>query len=485
MNRGLLKMSLVLITGLALLVGGAAIINAETDAPYDFTFTYLLDLAFARGINNAGDIVGYALGDYPSTFRGFLLSEGNWTWIDFPGCEGYPGDSYFTGINDVGDIVGYYHDCPESGGYLLRDGTFTRIDFPGAVSSRPQDINNAGQIVGHYYDDYLAYARGFLLSGGSFTTIDVPGAATTWPYGINDAGEIVGTYATRHGSGPSTEWSYHGFLLSGGSFTTVNFPGYDDALVHGINNAGQIVGHARGEGGPLFGFLLSDGSFTRIDIPEYEDPKALGYDINDAVWIVGRVDHTGSPAFLARLILGQMVRSSGDVSISGSPATIGDPIHAGDLVGVGEGGLAAFKMRLKEMVQDLDKNLDVGCNSEVKIREESTASEITLELFKGKIRGRLRDLPEGIRFDMLTPVAEIGVRGTEWIVEVDETSTLVSVLEGSVEVSSRDAADGVIVEENHQVQATSEGIGEPYAIDPNEVDRWWSAHFVFLPLVLK
>lgn len=484
MNRELLKMSLVLITGLALLVGGAAIINAETDVPYDFTFTYMLSNAYARarGINNAGDIVGYVLED---TWRGFLLSDGNLTWIDFPSFDGYRG-TFLTGINDVGDIVGYY-EGGESLGFLLRDGTFTTIDLPGAGWTRAQDINDAGQIVGTYLDKDADRDRGFLLSGGSFTTIHVPGTVATRVWGINDAGEIVGTYVTDYWDGNITAYRNHGFLLSGGSFTTVDFPGCDDTFANGINDAGQIVGHV-GARSPLHGFLLSDGSFTRIDMPEYEDLEyaAVAYDINDAVWIAGRVyGGTERPVFLARLILGQITSSSGDVSISGSSANTGDPIHAGDLVGVGEGGLAAFKMRLKEAVQDLDKNLDVGSNSELKVREESTASEITLELFKGRIRGRLRDLPEGIRFDMLTPVAVIGVRGTEWIVEVDETSTLVSVLDGSVEVSSPDAADGVIVEENHQVQATSEGLGEPYAIDPNEVDRWWSTHFVFLPLVLK
>ena len=54
-------------------------------------------------------------------------------------------------------------------------------------------INDAGQIVGSYYDT-SHNIHGFLKSGGSFTRIDVPGATYTYSSGINNAGHIVGNY---------------------------------------------------------------------------------------------------------------------------------------------------------------------------------------------------------------------------------------------------------------------------------------------------
>jgi probable HAF family extracellular repeat protein len=67
-------------------------------------------------------------------------------------------------------------------------------------------INDAGQIVGSYFDGHSGY-HGFLYSGGFFTTIDDPSAARTFPNGINMSGQIVGTYtdSTNHD---------HGFLLT-------------------------------------------------------------------------------------------------------------------------------------------------------------------------------------------------------------------------------------------------------------------------------
>lgn len=36
--------------------------------------------------------------------------------------------------------------------------------------------------------------HGFLYTGGSFTPLDAPGAIVTRAYGINDAGQIVGQF---------------------------------------------------------------------------------------------------------------------------------------------------------------------------------------------------------------------------------------------------------------------------------------------------
>jgi len=66
---------------------------------------------------------------------------------------------------------------------------------------------------------------------------------------------------------------------------------------------------------------------------------------------------------------------------------------------------------------------------------------------------------------------------------------VVTVLDGSVEVWTPDETrETVIVEKNHELQITSEGLGEPYEIDPDEIDDWWSGEsewFIFLSLIMK
>jgi hypothetical protein len=69
---------------------------------------------------------------------------------DFPGAE-------FTcalAINPAGEIVGQYKRADGIfHGYLLRNGVFTSIDFPGASSTfAAMGINEQGDIVGSYFN---------------------------------------------------------------------------------------------------------------------------------------------------------------------------------------------------------------------------------------------------------------------------------------------------------------------------------------------
>jgi hypothetical protein len=70
---------------------------------------------------------------------------------------------------------------------------------------------------------------------GSYTTLDVPGSGETDAFGINDAGQIVGSFFDDSG--------FHGFLLDvDGSYTTLDVPGANQTEAHGINNVGIIAG---------------------------------------------------------------------------------------------------------------------------------------------------------------------------------------------------------------------------------------------------
>jgi len=206
------------------------------------------------------------------------------TTIDVPGAS----STFASGINDAGQVVGSYFEYGSGypHGFLESGGSFTTIDVPGAFYTMPGGINDAGQVVGGYadvggYPDTSGPSHGFLESGGSFTTIDVPGASDTSAYGINDGGQVVGEYGNASGG--------HGFLESGGSFTTIDVPGASYTSAYGINDGGQVVGYYVDASRHSHGFLESGGSFTTIDVPGASATFALG--INDAGQVVGYYDN--------------------------------------------------------------------------------------------------------------------------------------------------------------------------------------------------
>ena len=200
----------------------------------------------ARGINDAGDIVGNYSG-VDGRRHAYLLRGGTYTSFDPPGAVG----TAALGISlSSGDIVGFFADNNGQHGFLMNASNLTSstaLNFPGAVNTRATGINDAGDIVGVYFGT-SGVNHSFLLSGGRFTSLDVPGAIDTEAWGINDVGQIVG-YDLRGDIQSFTEPGFpapvaevHGFLLSGGPFIPVNVSGGIDTQVFGINSTGAIVG---------------------------------------------------------------------------------------------------------------------------------------------------------------------------------------------------------------------------------------------------
>ncbi|HXF75119.1 MAG TPA: hypothetical protein VNN13_03425 [Methylomirabilota bacterium] len=88
--------------------------------------------------------------------------------------------------------------------------------------------------------DSQGFGRSFLrLSDGTYLDIDHRNAAATYDtyaYGINDAGRIVGWYW-------DAESVSHGFIRSPeGIFTTFDVPNHSGLMAEAINNSGQAVG---------------------------------------------------------------------------------------------------------------------------------------------------------------------------------------------------------------------------------------------------
>ena len=68
--------------------------------------------------------------------------------------------AYFDADVDPADPHAYY-DTGRLRGFVLRDGKFTPVDFPGGQGTKVSGINDHGQMVGYY--DTPEARRGFLL----------------------------------------------------------------------------------------------------------------------------------------------------------------------------------------------------------------------------------------------------------------------------------------------------------------------------------
>ena len=87
------------------------------------------------------------------------------TTIDDPAA--LPGITYALGLNNAGQIVGYYYDAAGYHGFLYSGGVFTPINAPSAPNSTVAiGINNLGQIVG-YYTMELASTASWIMAGSS------------------------------------------------------------------------------------------------------------------------------------------------------------------------------------------------------------------------------------------------------------------------------------------------------------------------------
>jgi probable HAF family extracellular repeat protein len=256
---------------------------------------------FATGINDLGQIVGYYSAGGGSEI-GFLYSDGAYTAVSVPiTINGNPDHALITepnGINDTGEIVGT--DTPAHSIYpvfLDNGGTYTTLLHPGvslggAIGIWPTGINNAGQIVGSFFDFASGVHVGFLFSGGVFTDLRDPAvtagtfAAGTLATNINNAGQIVGYYYSSSHA--------HGFVLNNGTYTTLDDPLGTDTYITGENDNGQIVGHYTDLSGSEHGFLYAGGTFTTLDNPSGSRTELNG--INNAGDIVGTYfDSAGLP----------------------------------------------------------------------------------------------------------------------------------------------------------------------------------------------
>ncbi len=247
----------------------------------------------ANAINGSGQIVGFYENDIigvAAVGHGFLYSGGTYVTLDDPSAslQGALEGTLATGINDLGQIVGYYYVDEGNNtnvySFLYNGGSYVTVADPSANLGGPgagtlaNGINDAGQIVGYYFDQ-TQHAHGFVDNDGTYTTLDDPlGAGGTFVEGINNAGQIVGYYMGTDGA--------RGFLYSNGIYATIDDPlGVKGTYIQGINDSGQIAGYYLDTEGLPHGFVadpqvttatlvLADGTVVTGGTLTTNDPAA-------------------------------------------------------------------------------------------------------------------------------------------------------------------------------------------------------------------
>jgi len=225
--------------------------------------------SFGFGINDSGQVVGSAHG------HAFLYSDGE--TIDLGTLGGR--FNIARGINNAGTVVGSGETAGGGGaGWLYRDGQMTPLDVG------PTSINNRDQVAGSA--DASGSTHAVFWDNGQITDLGtLPDDDTSIGTALNDAGQVVGVSWLNESVG----FSVHAFLYSDGVMTNLGTLGGRDTRATGINNAGQIVGLSDLKN-THHAFLYSDGTMT--DLNELIDPGSgwILYDangINDAGQIVG------------------------------------------------------------------------------------------------------------------------------------------------------------------------------------------------------
>ena len=198
--------------------------------------------------------------------------------------------TYPLKINDAGQVVGVYFDASANEhGFLESLGGYTAIDFPGAIATEARAINNKSRptIAGDYIDA-AGVVHPFTLINGVFQTINVPFATDAAITGINVSNQIVGFYD----QGPGT--LEHSFIGNFGATSVLDFIGATDidTVAGGINDAGQVGGSYIKQGvfgGDIsHGFLFGAGDFVPADIANFDDamPTTIN-DINNQDYVAG------------------------------------------------------------------------------------------------------------------------------------------------------------------------------------------------------
>jgi probable HAF family extracellular repeat protein len=245
----------------------------------------------AQGVNNAGQVVGFAPLAYPNV-QAFLWSKskGMQPLLLPPGFS----NSAAYAINNYGDAVGQAAGQSGADHAILwrHNGSVIDLGIPkGSTYSTAYGINDGGEVLGWGNTAFLwTKKRGFRNLGSLMPN----GTSVGWR--VNQSNQAVGFSQSQSGLVRAFLWTDESGmidlgLLPGGTFS--------EAL--GNNNFGQMVGDGDSGGGPNFthAVLWQNGGVDIQDLGVLPgDNSSLAFAINDAGDVVGYSSLSSAHAIL-------------------------------------------------------------------------------------------------------------------------------------------------------------------------------------------
>lgn len=178
----------------------------------------------AKDINNSGQIIGYDVFGYNS----FITKSDGVTLTNLPYNQ-------LARLNDAGQVV---YTGFDSQAYIWSETAGARALVPASASSTAVDINNAGQVVGQM--DSIGYITA--PNGGALTMLGTLGGSFSAPSGINDLGQVIGMSETADGQVHAFITGPNGELIDLSTLDAIIKAGWTNITVAAINDAGQIAG---------------------------------------------------------------------------------------------------------------------------------------------------------------------------------------------------------------------------------------------------
>jgi hypothetical protein len=239
-------------------------------------------------------LVGCAVGFVALALTGALAESPEAFSIQFVSQFDYPGTGNQTRpqkINDGGDIAGVYVDTSAAsrGFTRLANGTFSApIVDPNDTNNftEGRGINNSRLVCGDYLDSAGAF-EGFFLSGHTFTNYD-PEPTFTIVLGVNNAGDFCGSVIPSSGI-------QSGFVSIGGVMTDFTVQNATATLAYQINTTNTSCGYYIDSTGVTHGYWRDSNGTIHAPIDPSGSTGTILFGNNDRNFMVGRyTDATGA-----------------------------------------------------------------------------------------------------------------------------------------------------------------------------------------------
>ena len=215
-----------------------------------------------KDINDSGKIVGGFSQTVGNTYytNDFIYDGQSFTSLAFPGSFIGQTETSLNGINDAGVVAGGYYDWADnsSNGFLYENGNISILTSAAIFS----DVNDTGLMTGYEPDFYASFIfDGTTLEQINFDPLHNPYGIDIWAEGINDAGSVVGNF---YDSDLNTSLGFIYDSATGG-VTSLLYPGSQYTTLNGINDLGQLVGSFGDSNNVTHGFLATP---IQASVPE-------------------------------------------------------------------------------------------------------------------------------------------------------------------------------------------------------------------------